>query len=78
MIISIRKWLRSVKFILLFIALAYLLYKVMSAFGGYLIPADKYRIPNGSAVKAFKTGPGNGHGFEYMAERLKLFYWYGE
>lgn len=78
MVISLRKWLRSMKYIVLFVALAYLLYKMMGAFGGYLFSADKYRIPDGSAVKAFQTDASGGTGLEYMADRLKLFYWYGE
>ncbi|AZK47096.1 DUF4227 family protein [Paenibacillus lentus] len=78
MVISLRKCLQSVKFVAIFLALAYLLYKVMGAFGGYLFPPDKYRIPDGAAVKAFQTEGTGGKGFEYMANRLKLFYWYGE
>ncbi|MUG44753.1 DUF4227 family protein [Paenibacillus woosongensis] len=78
MVISVRKWLQSVKFAVLFIALAYLLYKVLGTFGGYLFPEDKYRIPDGSAVKAFQTEQAGNYGIEFMADRLKLFYWYGE
>ncbi|MNJ40682.1 hypothetical protein D3C77_355820 [compost metagenome] len=78
MIISLRKCLHSMKFLAIFLVLAYLLYKVMGAFGGYLFPVDKYRIPDGSAVKAFQTEQHSSKGLEYMADRLKLFYWYGE
>lgn len=78
MVISLRKWLRSVKYIVIFVALAYLLYKMMGVFGDYFLSADKYRIPDGSAVKAFQADASSSSGFEYMADRLKLFYWYGE
>ncbi|MNJ33751.1 DUF4227 family protein [Paenibacillus bouchesdurhonensis] len=78
MVISLRKCLRSVKYVMIFLALAYLLYKVTGAFGGYLFPGDKYRIPDSSAVKVFQTEGSSSKGLEYMADRLKLFYWYGE
>lgn len=78
MVISLRKCLRSLKFATIFLAVVYLLYKVMGAFGGYLFPADTYRIPDGSAVKVFQSEGTHGKGLVYMADRLKLFYWYGE
>ncbi|WP_019639026.1 DUF4227 family protein [Paenibacillus fonticola] len=78
MVISLRKYLRTLRLIVVFCALTYLLYKMIGLFGVFLFPADKYRIPDGAAVKAFHIERSNSMGLEYMADRLKLFYWYGE
>lgn len=77
MIVSLRKWIERAKFIVLFLVLTYVLYHMLSVLTSWLEPSRKYRQPNGRAVKVFlqDTGTMDAGG---MAERLKLFYWYGE
>lgn len=77
MIVSLRKWLKRVKFAVLLVVLTYLLYRALSVFNAWLEPGRKYRQPSGTAVKAFRHDslPLEAGG---MTERLKLFYWYGE
>lgn len=78
MVISLRRWLRSVKYLLLFAALTYTLYRTFGLLDAYMFYEDKYRIPDGSAVKVFHADlPGGGERAS-LADRLKLFYWYGE
>ncbi|MGG6309679.1 DUF4227 family protein [Paenibacillus macerans] len=78
MVISLRKWLRSGKYLVLFVALAYTLYRALGMLDEYVFREDKYRVPEGSAVKVFHADiPGSGE-METMADRLKLFFWYGE
>jgi hypothetical protein len=78
MVISLRKWLRTGKYLILFVALAYTFYKALGLLDDVLFREDKYRVPEGSAVKVFYEGvPGNNM-MENMMERLKLFFWYGE
>lgn len=74
MVISLRKWLRSGKYLLLFAVLAYTLYKAFGLLDEYVFREDKYRMPEGSAVKVFHADSG----MEMMVDRLKLFFWYGE
>lgn len=78
MVISLRKWLRSLKYLIAFIVLAYFMYRVLGVLDGYIFPMDKYRIPDGSAVKAFRSGTDGDNAVGVMSERLKLFFWYGE
>lgn len=78
MIISVRVWIRTLKYVLVFALLSVMLYKMLGMFGEYLLPVDRYRTPDGAAIKVFQPDHAAISGFEYMAERLKLFYWYGE
>lgn len=78
MVISLRKWLMTVKYALIFMALAYVFYHSFGMLKEYVFLPDKYRIPDGSAVKVFKAEPKETSGVEFLAERLKLFFWYGE
>ncbi|WP_379318471.1 DUF4227 family protein [Paenibacillus puldeungensis] len=78
MIISIRQWLRAAKYLLLFVALAYTLYRVLGVMDNYLLRENKYRIPEGSAVKVFHAEMDGSREMGSIAERLKLFFWYGE
>ncbi|WP_018751477.1 DUF4227 family protein [Paenibacillus sanguinis] len=78
MVISLRKWLRSGKYLLLFIALAYTLYKGLGLLDEYVFRADKYRVPEGAAVKAFHEGNASSSRMEALTDRLVLFFWYGE
>jgi hypothetical protein len=78
MVISLRKWLRSGKYLILFVALAYTFYKALGLLDDYVFREDKYRVPEGSAVKVFREGVPGSAEMETMTERLKLFFWYGE
>lgn len=78
MIISVRKLVRFCKYSIVFIMLAYFLYKLLGVIDIYLLPVDKYRVPDGSAVKVFHIEQDGVSGVDKMTERLKLFFWYGE
>jgi hypothetical protein len=78
MVISLRKSLRLMKYLIVFIMLAYSLYKVLGFLDVALLPMDKYRTPEGSAVKAFHAGSMEVVDPETPLQRLKLFFWYGE
>jgi len=76
MIFLYRKWLSRLKFIVMFVFLTYALYHVLSFVGDWIEPLDKYHQPSGKSVKVFSH---NGiQENESIADRLKLFYWYGE
>jgi len=77
MIISVRKCLSTLKFLLVFAALTYALYQLFSLIGAWITPVDHYRIPEGHAVKAFHPSDQAPAG-EMMGDRLRFFYWYGE
>ncbi|MCM3171387.1 MULTISPECIES: DUF4227 family protein [Paenibacillus] len=80
MIISLRRGLRFIRFIIFFSALVYLFYNVLDLFNGWISPVDQYQIPSGNAVKVFQETDWtiHGEGRPSLAERLRLFYWYGE
>ncbi|ASA23070.1 DUF4227 family protein [Paenibacillus donghaensis] len=77
MIISIPKTVRRMYLFILFIALSWLIYSVMSWVGEWISPADNYGIPEGTAVKAFQNVHQGGDGLS-TGERLRFYYWYGE
>ena len=66
------------KYVIVFVMLVYTLYKVMGFLDAVFLPMDKYRIPEGSAVKAFHAGSLDTLEPETPLQRLKLFFWYGE
>lgn len=77
MILSVRRWLSRILFIVIFVVL------FLIATGGYRLlvdvisPVHPYREPKGSALKVFKTDPDTPEGGN-AADRLRWFYWYGE
>ncbi|MFD0694912.1 DUF4227 family protein [Paenibacillus sp. GCM10027628] len=80
MIISYRKWLTRLRFIMLFMALTVILYQVMVVLTGWIQPMNKYKTPSGKSVKVFQQHqhtPFKESGSS-MSDRLRLFYWYGE
>ncbi|GGF76309.1 hypothetical protein GCM10010912_21790 [Paenibacillus albidus] len=77
MIVSIPRTVRRLYFMVLLIALSYLLYSVMSFLGEWISPVEDYGIPEGTAVKAFQETARNGDGLN-IAQRLRFYYWYGE
>jgi hypothetical protein len=77
MVISLRKCLGVIKFIIMFVALTYMFYHMVGLFGRWITPVDQYKIPKGYAVKAFQSNDGNVEDAS-MGERLRFYYWYGE
>lgn len=77
MIISIPKSVRRLYFLIMFVALSYLLYYVMSLLQGWISPINDYGIPEGSAVKAFHEDYRSDVQMS-LEQRLRFYYWYGE
>ncbi|MFD1772319.1 YqzK family protein [Paenibacillus rhizophilus] len=77
MIISVPKALRRLFFIVIFVALSCLFYNIMDLLHSWMGPVPDPDIPEGSAVRAF-SGIQPGGGAMNPAERLRLYYWYGE
>lgn len=77
MVISYRKWWNRLKFIVTFIVLTFIMYHVLAYVSDWIGPVNKYREPNGRSVKVFRDHGGL-TGNESIADRLRLFYWYGE
>ena len=62
MVVPLRKWLRRLIFLAVFVAAAWVLYRFLGAASAWIEP-NKYREPGGRAVKAFREGesaPENG------------------
>ena len=77
MIISLRKWLRLGRFLVLFVLFTYVLYYTFQVVSQWIVPAQRYKEPMGEAVKAFyQQDPYNGE--MSVRDRLRLFYWIGE
>jgi hypothetical protein len=78
MIVPLKRWLNRVKFLVLFIVLTYAIYHVFDVVAAWIEP-DRYREPGGRAVKVFQYEPASAaESYESVADRLRLFYWYGE
>lgn len=78
MVISLRKWLLRLKYALIFMLLSYMFYYAIGLMKEYVLQPDKYRVPEGSAVKVFYGDAAEVSDADNLADRLKLFYWYGE
>jgi len=77
MIISIPKVLRRLYFLIMFVALSYVLYCVMGLLQNWISPMNDHGIPEGSAIKAFHEDS-MGKDTLSTGQRLHLYYWYGE
>lgn len=77
MVVPLKRWLTRLKFILLFLALSYALYQVLEVVSAWIEP-QKYRAPDGTAVKVFQHEQLWEEPVDSPMERLRLFYWYGE
>jgi hypothetical protein len=77
MVISIRNWFRWLRFLILFVMLAYVFTRLFGILEHWVAPPSPYRYPDGSAVKA-GSRPVQQDEQEDMLERLKLFYRLGE
>lgn len=78
MVISLQSLLKSLKYLIVFVALAYTLYRVLGLLDAYVFPVDKYRVPEGSALKVFHEAGYASQEIDTLARRLILFFWYGE
>lgn len=77
MVLSVRRWARRLLFLVLLTLLTIAMYGGCRFIAVWITPEDPYRIPQGSAHKVFQS--------QLMlvedatlADRLRLFYWYGE
>jgi hypothetical protein len=77
MIVSLRRLFERVKFIVLFALFTYALYHLFGYVSAWVEP-DKYRPPEGRAVKAFRHEEVPGFDQSKFKDRLRFFYWYGE
>ncbi|ANE48029.1 hypothetical protein SY83_18960 [Paenibacillus swuensis] len=78
MIVSLRKWMERIKFILIFLILTLFLYHFAGAVTAWLGPTDRYREPLGRSVKVFNTSSDYNGEQVSLSDRLRFFYWYGE
>lgn len=77
MIISIRKWVGNLLFLIVFVICTLCLFSGYHWIIDMVAPVDPYQVPKGTSVKVFHihtTPPESGS----IAERLRWFYWYGE
>ena len=77
MIIPFRRWLERLKFLLVFSVLTYALYHLFGYVTAWMEP-NKYREPDGRAVKVFQQQSVSESERLSAIDRLKLFYWIGE
>lgn len=77
MIVSVPKTVRRLYFMIMLVALSYVLYSAMSWFGEWISPTQDYGVPEGSAVRAFQDTHRGDDGMNTV-QRLRFFYWYGE
>lgn len=77
MIISIRKMISMLKFLLLFAVMTLIFYYMLGLVSRWVAPADPYKVPAGHAVKAFQPEAAR-EDRSAPRERLRLYYWYGE
>lgn len=77
MIVPLRRWLHRLKYFVLFVVLTYALYHVFDVVAAWIEP-DKYREPDGRAVKAFRQDAPTEEAYDTALDRLRIFYWYGE
>ncbi|MGI6127828.1 MAG: DUF4227 family protein [Planifilum sp.] len=79
MVVSVRRLVEWIKFLLLFVLFTVLMYQVFALFSDWLEPRYPYREPAGRAVKVFSPSPPPTHPESVdIGERLLLFYHLGE
>jgi len=77
MIISVRSWRTRIKYLVLFVILAYLLFHVLHFVYDWIEPLKSEDRPSGHAVKVFEQLH-EGDGEVNFKDRLFFFFWYGE
>lgn len=78
MIVSVRKWMERLRFLIMFLALTYFVVQILGLFSDWITPVDRYREPHGKAVKVFHQDTIIDVENDSFTDRLKLFFWYGE
>jgi hypothetical protein len=66
------------KFTIMFFVLTLAVYYLFQIVSGWVEPAERYKEPTGKAVKVFQNQNSYGEQSTSLADRLFLFYWYGE
>ena len=77
MVLSARRWFRRALFVMLMVLCTSIVYDGCQWLAAWLTPADPYRVPQGQALKVSGMTVGTADDATF-AERLRLFYWYGE
>ena len=80
MIVSLRRLVEWIKFLILFVLFTILVYQVLALFSDWLQPRYPYREPAGRAVKVFAPVSPGGPGplSVDIGERLLLYFRIGE
>jgi hypothetical protein len=80
MIVSLRRLVEWIKFLILFVLFTILVYQVLALFSDWLQPRYPYREPAGRAVKVFApASPGGPDPASVdIGERLLLYFCIGE
>lgn len=77
MVIPLKKWLRFMRYLLVFFVFVYVFSRLFNVFEVWIKPEDPYRLPEGNAVKAGVSAE-QLDSREGMLDRLKVFYQLGE
>ncbi|NQX44931.1 DUF4227 family protein [Paenibacillus tritici] len=77
MIVSLPRTVRRLYFMTLLVAISCVLYYALSWVSAWISPARNVEIPEGTAVRAFQDVQYSEQGLS-AADRLRLYYWYGE
>ncbi|MCR8843033.1 YqzK family protein [Paenibacillus sp. SC116] len=78
MIVSIRSFMQRLRFIVIFFLATYVVVQLLGVVSAWIAPVNKYREPQGRAVKVFHPNVELDMEPEQFRERLKLYYWLGE
>lgn len=78
MIVSLRKVWNRLKFVALFLLLTYAMAHLLGSVSDWISPVDKYREPQGKAMKVFQIEGATDIEPHTFKGRLRLFYWLGE
>lgn len=77
MVVSLRRWLRRLMFVLLLCIFTITMYGGCRLLAVWIAPDDPYRVPQGHALKVFGATDQRAENGS-ISDRLRLFYWYGE
>ncbi|MCG7406345.1 YqzK family protein [Paenibacillus sp. ACRRX] len=78
MIVSVRRWAGRLRFVALFLVCTYAMVQILGIMSSWIAPVDKYKEPQGRAIKVFHSDPNIRMEPDTITERLRLFYWMGE
>lgn len=75
MIISLRKWIRRLIFLIVLVGFTYMTSIVFERISLWVEQDPNYHQPSGQAVKVLANSSTD---HKTMLDRLRFFYWYGE